>query len=891
MDVSRDRHEAFKLKTVEDLLERIERLGLEIGVSHNIEKLFEPIRCGDFTLPNRFVVLPMEGCDGKSDGSPDELTFRRYRRFAAGGAGLLWFEATAVVPEGRANPRQLWLHKGSVNEFKNLVRETLKTARENFGENHRPLLIVQLTHSGRYSRPVRKPQPIIAHHSLYLDPVHNLPPDYPLISDEELKRLEDVYVEAARLAYEAGFDGVDIKACHRYLISELHASFTRQNSIYGGEAFENRTRFFRNIVQRIKSELPQLIVTARMNAYDAMPYPYGFGMDKNGSMAADLSEPVQLVRFLKENGAPLVNITIGNPYYNPNVNRPFDKPTAGAPIPAEHPLVGVERFIQIVRVIQQSFPELLVVGGGYSYLRHLLPYVAAWAVNKNYVSLVGLGRMAFAYPDCVRDLKELGFFKREKSCIACSACTQIMRDGGRSGCVPRDSEIYAPIYKEGRAEAIDTIVSMAAACRQCETPTCVNQCPAAVDIPRFVGYIAERRFREAYETIRAANILATICGYVCPAEVQCESGCVNQHFTNAVPIRHLQRWVCKLALEEGWASEKRKIPVLTGRRVAIIGAGPAGIGAAAKLAEEGHSVVIFERKLSAIGGLAATVIPQTRIPAQILTKEIEAVINSYPGLIELRQGVLGKDFTVDDLFFKYGFDAVVLAFGLQESIKLPCADKRPQSGVVGALEFLNKVRSGFRPDGLIYVLGGGNTAFDAALMAKLNGAKDVFIVYRRSFKEMPAWKESVDSALNAGVNILTNTMPTGYVCDENNNLKGLRVVRTILGSPDKSGRRAPVPIPNTEHILPADLVIEAIGQTIDEETKKGLTGVILTREGLIAVDKETLETSYPYVFAAGDVINGGGTVVRAVSDGMRIGAQLNKLFAEKPQPIPLNKKP
>ncbi|HON08542.1 MAG TPA: FAD-dependent oxidoreductase, partial [Verrucomicrobiota bacterium] len=627
------------------------------------------------------------------------------------------------------------INKESLPGFKLLVKETLKAAQDQFGDKHRPLLILQLTHSGRYSKPGRKPAPIIAHHSIYLDPIQNLPQDYPLISDDELLELEDIYVEAAQLAYESGFDGVDVKACHRYLVSELHASYTRQNSIYGG-SFENRTRFFKNVVSKIKNAIPDFIVTSRMNAYDAMPYPYGFGMSKDGTMTPDLTEPIELVRFLKETiGSPIVNITIGNPYYNPHINRPFDKPIVGATIPDEHPLVGVERFVHIVREIQQRFPDLLVVGGGYSYLRHLLPYVAAWAIDNKYVSIVGIGRMAFAYPDCIQDLKELGLFKREKSCISCSACTQIMRDGGKTGCVPRDSEVYSPIYKEGRNEAVETIVQLASVCRQCETPSCVDKCPAAVDIPTFVGHIAARRFHEAYETLRSSNILATICGYVCPAEVQCESGCLNQHFTSAVPIRRLQRWVSKLALEEGWASVHRKIPVLTGKKVAIIGAGAAGIGAATKLAENGHLAVIFEKDKN-FGGVAGKSIPESRLPNDIFNKEIQAVINSYPGLIELRQEELGKDFSLDDLFNR-GFDAVVLAFGLQKSIQLN-SQTRPSSGVMGAIEFLSKAKSGYKANGTVYVLGGGNTAFDAALVAKTSGAKDVFIVYRRSFKEMPA---------------------------------------------------------------------------------------------------------------------------------------------------------
>lgn len=882
--VARNRYESFKLKSVEDLQKRVEHLKLNLGISHNIDKLFEPVRCGKFLIPNRFAVLPMEGCDGKSDGSPDELTFRRYCRFASGGAGVLWVEATAVVQEGRANPRQLWLHKESLPGFKQLVKETLQAARERFGDEHRPLLILQLTHSGRYSKPGRKPAPIIAHHSAYLDLIHNLPPDYPLISDEELTELEDIYVEAAQLAYEAGFDGVDVKACHRYLVSELHASYTRQNSIYGG-SFENRTRFFKNVVTKIKEAVPDFIVTSRMNAYDAMPYPYGFGMSKDGTMTPDLTEPIELVRFLKETvGAPIVNITIGNPYYNPHINRPFDKPIVGATVPDEHPLVGVERFVHIVKEIQQRFPDLLVIGGGYSYLRHLLPYIAAWAVENKYVSIVGIGRMAFAYPDCIQDLKESGLFKREKSCVSCSACTQIMRDGGKTGCVPRDSEVYSPIYKEGRNEAVDTIVQLASVCRQCETPSCVDKCPAAVDIPTFIGHIAARRFREAYETLRSANILATICGYVCPAEVQCESGCLNQHFTCAVPIRRLQRWVSKLALEEGWASEQRKIPVLTGKKVAIIGAGAAGIGTATKLAEKGHLAVIFEKDNN-LGGVAGKTIPESRLPNDILNKEIQAVINSYPGLIELRKGELGKDFNLDDLV-NWGFDAIVLAFGLQESVQLN-SGVTPSSGVMGAIEFLSKAKSGYKVNGTVYVLGGGNTAFDAALVAKTSGAKDVFIVYRRSFKEMPAWRESIEAAVKAEVNILVNTMPIGYVVDYENNLKGLRVVRTILGSTDKSGRRSPIPISESEHILPADFVIESIGQTIDKNLKSALNGIEFTDNDLIRVEPDTLQTSRPYIFAAGDIINGGGTVVRAVSDGIRIAKQIDDLFAMRPETIPL----
>src|SRR5512135_1554115 len=210
-------HQPFHFHSLQELGERIADLELDLKTSDDLSPLFEPATAAGLRLPNRLVVLPMEGCDARPDGSPAELTFRRYRRFAAGGAGVLWFEATAVVEEGRANPRQLRLHPGSAAAFASLVEEAHRAAKEALGDAHRPFLVLQLTHSGRYSRPGRRPAPIIAHHSPYLDPLQQLPPDYPVISDSELEQLEDRYVEAAALAQRAGFDAVDIKACHRYL--------------------------------------------------------------------------------------------------------------------------------------------------------------------------------------------------------------------------------------------------------------------------------------------------------------------------------------------------------------------------------------------------------------------------------------------------------------------------------------------------------------------------------------------------------------------------------------------------------------------------------------------------------------------------------------------------
>lgn len=862
-------HEPFRFHTLDDLRAAIERAGLDLEATDDLSPLLEPAQVAGFTLPNRLVVLPMEGADGRDDGAPDELTFRRYRRFAAGGAGLLWMEATAVVAEGRANPRQLWLHDAVVPAFRALVEQTLETARRECG--HRPLLVVQLTHSGRYSRPGRYPAPIIAHRSPRLDPLHNLTADYPVISDQELERLEDCYVEAALCAQKAGFDAVDVKACHGYLVSELLASHTREGR-YGGP-LEDRSRFLRRVVTKIRRASPGLIVTSRMNAYDAMPYPYGFGMDRSGSAEPDLRDPIEVVRFLHENGTPLVNITIGNPYFNPHVNRPFDLPVAGAPVPPESPLEGVARFTQIVRRIQTEFPGMAVIGGGYSWLRQFFANVAAANVKKGWVSLVGVGRLAFAYPDFARDLQQHGRVDPERVCVACSACTQIMRDGGRTGCVPRDAAIYEPIYKVGRAEALETIIEMAKTCRQCNDPACVTHCPARVEVPEFVGHIAAGRFREAYETLRRANVLAAICGYVCPAETLCEGSCINAHYTETVPIRHLQRWVSRKAVEEGWAAEPRATAPPSGKRVAVLGAGPAGIAASATLASLGHEVALFEAR-PVPGGVAGGTISRDRLPDPLLAAEIEAVLGSS-GAVRRRTGVpLGRAYTLEHVLSE-GFDGAVVALGLRRSVPLPGAT-RPRSGVVGALEFLEGIKRGEPVSGNVLVLGGGNTAIDAALSAQRAGANSVGIVYRRSFAEMPAWPDERDAAIRAGVHFLILTQPLDYVVDTGGRLTGVKVARTSLAAAGDNGRRVPRPIPGTEHVLPADVAVEAIGQQAGDELREALPGVAFGRAGLVQTQGESLETNRAGVFAAGDIVNGGTTVVQAVAEGTRAARELDR---------------
>lgn len=440
-------HERFRFKSLQGLLAQARYLGVEIPAQTDLAPLARGVQIGRKRAPNALGVQPMEGCDGTRDGKPGDLTKRRYVRFARGGAGLLWFEATAIVQEGRANPRQLLLTLENASSFAALRENALQAGRERNGSDYLPFAVLQLTHSGRYSRPIDKPAPLIAHHDGLLDKGLRLPEDYALISDQELDRLRDIWVGAARLAWECGFDGVDIKSCHRYLLSELLAAHTRPGR-YGG-SFENRTRLLLDVVRGVREQVPDLEITIRLNVYDGHPYPWGWGVSEE-DQGLDLTEPLKLIGLLQDAGMALVNVTAGNPCFTPHINRPFDQNILGGYLPDEHPLEGVARLIDLARQVKRAYPDLIVVGSGYSWLRHYLGCVGAAVIERGWADIVALGREAFAYPDFARDLLTQGAMDPKRSCVSCSRCSQIMRDHGRAGCVPFDREVYGPIYRDGR---------------------------------------------------------------------------------------------------------------------------------------------------------------------------------------------------------------------------------------------------------------------------------------------------------------------------------------------------------------------------------------------------------------------------------------------------------
>ncbi len=875
----------FQLGSTEDLSRLSERLGVKIEVAEDVSILAKPVQAGGVVIPNSLAVHPMEGCDGDYQGRPGKLTLRRYERFAAGGAGLLWVEATAVVPEGRANPRQLWLNEKNKDSFRAMVERMRQVAAQANGPKHKPVMVLQLTHSGRYSKPEGAVYPIIAQRDPYRDPLipqqkpnpnrsSRIPDDWPIVTDEYLDKLQDAYVEAARIAFEVGFDAVDIKSCHGYLINELFACRNRAGK-YGGP-FENRTRFVREVVDKIRNELGENgQVVTRLGVYDAIPYPYGWGVDKNDYSKPDLKEPKKLIGLLQQRGVNLINITIANPYYNPHVGRPFNETIVDGYEEPEHPLVGVSRLVNLTGEIQKEFPDIAFVGTGYSWLRTLFANVGAANKASGLTTLVGAGRMAFAYPDFAKDIITKGRMYPEKVCVSCSACTQIMRDSGTTGCVVRDNEVYGPIFEHGRMGDRDNLLRLASACRKCQEPTCQLGCPAGVDIPKFISLFLDGDEKGAYEVLREKNIFPEICAWLCPVEQQCEGSCLQTFIGDApLPIAGIQRYLASAANKNGWS--KLRIPEKTmGRNVAIIGAGPAGLACAAQLLEAGYTVTIFD-KSNEFGGMIETVIPTDR-QGDSLKSEIAAVFTDVSkDRMILRLGKeLSSDFNLDNIM-EEGFDAAFIGVGLAESVSI--SDKNIE-GVWDALEFLSASKE---PGKLklagkcVAAIGGGNTAMDVAVTAKQLGAKDVYIIYRRSFKEMPAWGSERDRAINEGVHFLILTQPLGFN-STNGKLTSIKVCPTRLGEPDDSGRRRPEPVESSAYELEMDIVVEAIGQSPPEAISEILPGVELAN-GLIQTKEDTLATSRPGVFAGGDLVRGASTVVAAVADGMKAAKEIDEFL-------------
>ncbi len=499
------------LKSVADFRRHAASLGIDLPCEDAIEPgpaspLAQPVRgvtLNGKTIGNRWAIHPMEGWDATSSGGVTDDVRRRWQRFGVSGAKLIYGgEAMAVRPDGRANPNQLILseaNKAGLTEIRELL---VRSHRDRFGSVNDPVIGFQLTHSGRFCKPndTRRLEPRVAFRHPILDRKFGVTSDAQVFTDPEIEQLVRDYVRAARIAWEAGADFVDLKHCHGYLLHEFLGAHTRPGR-YGG-SFENRTRILREIVAGIRADQNPIDFGVRLSAFDfvpfrsdpalsqpgrlgpgipedfshCIPYRYAFGCNPENPLEPDLAEPRRFLELCSFLGVKLVNISAGSPYYNPHIQRPAAYPPSDGYPPAHDPLIDVARQIHVVRELKKEVTRVaelqgdkgtvgtdapvvtlqpghlaapvtpvtpVLIGTAYSYLQEYLPHVAQHVVRQGWTDMVGLGRMALSYPDLLADAVEKGALTAKLLCRTFSDCTTAPRHGLKSGCYPLDKHYAA----------------------------------------------------------------------------------------------------------------------------------------------------------------------------------------------------------------------------------------------------------------------------------------------------------------------------------------------------------------------------------------------------------------------------------------------------------------
>ncbi len=435
--------------------------------------------------------------------------------------------------------------------------------------------------------------------------------------------------------------------------------------------------------------------------------------------------------------------------------------------------------------------------------------------------------------------------------------------------------------------SITEAVAEADRCIECKNRPCIAGCPVEIDIPAFVMAVAERRFEDASQILKSKNSLPAICGRVCPQEEQCELKCTLGAKFEPVAIGRLERFVAD------WGREHLGEQTITprpyhGKKVAIIGSGPAGLTVAGDLIQLGYAVTIFEA-LHKAGGVLVYGIPEFRLPKSIVQQEIDSLIALG---VELRTNVVvGKSITLDELMTEFGYHAVFIGTGagLPSFMKIPGINL---IGVYSANEYLTRsnLMKAYRfPEydtpvirgRNVAVVGGGNTAMDSVRTALRLGAENAYLVYRRSRTEMPARKEEIEHAEEEGVQLFLLNNPVEIFGDEKGRVRGMRVQKMELGEPDESGRRKPVPIPGSEFELAVDTVVMAVGQGANPVLTSTAPNLKTTKWGNIIADPETGATNVPGVFAGGDIVTGGATVILAMGAGRKAARAIDQYLREK----------
>jgi glutamate synthase (NADPH/NADH) small chain len=450
----------------------------------------------------------------------------------------------------------------------------------------------------------------------------------------------------------------------------------------------------------------------------------------------------------------------------------------------------------------------------------------------------------------------------------------------------RDAEIRARNFEEVNLGFHPELADAEALrCLACAKPSCTRGCPVAVDVREFVAKIIEKDYLGAAAVIRRDNALPAITGRVCPQEHQCEGDClIVKSKKESVAIGHLERFVADYERKTGQVGIPEIAPP-TGKKVAIVGSGPAGLSCAGDLIQKGHEVRVFEA-LHELGGVLVYGIPEFRLPKDIVRQEVDVL--RQMGVTFETNVVVGKTVTVDELFNEEGYDAIFVATGagLPQFLGVP---GEHLNGVYSSNEFLTRVNlmRAYRfpefdeplydcRDRDVVVVGGGNTAMDAVRTALRLGAKSATLVYRRSEAEMPARKEEVKHAKEEGVDFRTLNNPVELIGDAKGWLTGVKVTRMELGEPDASGRRSPIPVKGSEYVIPASVCIVAVGTSANPLIQSSTPDLKTTKKNYIEADPQTLRTSKKGVFAGGDIVTGGATVILAMGAGRKAAKAMHE---------------
>ena len=428
-------------------------------------------------------------------------------------------------------------------------------------------------------------------------------------------------------------------------------------------------------------------------------------------------------------------------------------------------------------------------------------------------------------------------------------------------------------------------INEAKRCLDCKNKPCQSGCPVGIDIPAFIGKVAEEDFEGAYQVLSASSALPAVCGRVCPQETQCEGKCVRGIKGESVGIGRLERFVADWHREHN--NNAPTVPEPNGHKVAIIGAGPSGLTAAGDLAKLGYKVTVYEA-LHLAGGVLVYGIPEFRLPKAIVQQEIDGL--KAMGVDIETNMVIGKVLTIDELMEDYGYEAVYIASGagLPRFMGIPGESLK---GVYSANEYLTRVNlmKAYQPGSKtpiqkshsVAVVGGGNVAMDAARSAKRMGAENVYIVYRRGMDELPARKEEVEHAEEEGIIFKLLTNPVQILGDENGCVKGMECVEMELGEPDESGRRRPVEKANSNFVLDVDTMIMSIGTSPNPLIRSTTPGLETNRHGCIVTNGDDGLTSREGVYAGGDAVTGAATVILAMGAGKHAAKAIDNYIRNK----------